>query len=64
MPSPTPRTLTKSHMVHINLNMIHTAQSYQNNLRKVLYGKTSTHTYKPRQIQTHMTLICMHKRMS
>ena len=45
MPSPTPKALTKSHMVHINLNMIYTAQSYQNNLRKVLYEKASTHTH-------------------
>ena len=36
-----------THMIYINLNMIfythiYRAQSYQNNLHKVLYGKTNT----------------------
>ena len=57
MPSPTPRALTKSHMVHINLNMIYTAQSYQNNLRKVLYGKTSTHTQTASNSNTYDTYL-------
>ena len=34
-----------SHMIHINLNMTCRAQSYQNNLHKVLYGKTNKHTH-------------------
>ena len=37
-----------AHMIHINLNMIfytYKAQSYQNNLHKILYGKTNTHTH-------------------
>ena len=37
-----------AHMIHINLNMIfytYKAQSYQNNLHKVLYGKTNKHTH-------------------
>ena len=42
-----------AHMIHINLNMIFTcrAQSYQNNLHKVLYGKTNT--AGPRTTHTH-----------
>ena len=38
-------TALSAHMVHINLNTIfytHVKQSYQNNLHKVLYGKTHT----------------------
>ena len=39
-----------AHMIHINLNMIfythaEHVQSYQNNLHKVLYGKTNKHTH-------------------
>ena len=52
MPSSTPGALTKSYMVHINLNMIYTAQSYQNNLHKVLYGKISAHTHAYTHTQT------------
>ena len=37
-----------AHMIHINLNNIqytHRAQSYQNNLHKVLYGNTHARTH-------------------
>ena len=34
-------------MIHINYDILYTcrAQSYQNNLHKLLYGKTKTHTH-------------------
>ena len=34
------------HMIHINYDILYTcrSQSYQNNLHKVLYRKTNTHT--------------------
>ena len=46
----------RAHVIYINLNTvfcIHVEQSCQNNLHKVLYGKTKT-----QWIQTFMTLIC------
>ena len=44
------------HTIHINLNTIfytRRAQSYQNNLHKVLYGNTHTHTHTHTHIHTH-----------
>ena len=41
-------SVLSTHMIHINLNTIfytHLAQSHQNNLHKVLYENTHTHTH-------------------